>query len=108
DRVSNEMSVSFMEDGRVIAVYQLDTNSPEVVIQTGNSPAGPFHLRKKVWSTPEIYDDVDFYTYNAKAHPHLSPRGKLLISYNVNSFDFANDIKFHPWHLRPRFITVKY
>lgn len=108
DRVSNEMSVSFMEDGRVIAAYQLDTNSPDVVIQVGHSPVGPFHPRKKVWSTPEIYDDVDFYTYNAKAHPHLSQPGELLISYNVNSFDFAADIKAHPWHLRPRFFTVKY
>lgn len=107
-RVSNEMSVSFMEDGRVIAAYQFDTNTPDIMIQVGNTPAGPFHLPKKVWSTPEIYEDVDFYTYNAKAHPHLSKPGELLISYNVNSFDFADDIKKHPHHLRPRFFTVKY
>jgi sialate O-acetylesterase len=108
DRVSNEMSVSFMEDGRVLAVYQLDTNSPEVVMQAAKSPVGPFQLRKKIWSTPEIYDDLDFYTYNAKAHPHLSKPGELLVSYNVNSFDFLPDIKYHPWHLRPRFFTIKY
>ena len=97
-----------MEDGRVIATYQLDTNSPDIMIQVGKTPWGPFQLAKKVWSTPEIYDDVDFYTYNAKAHPHLSKPGELLISYNVNSFDFADDIKKHPHHLRPRFFTVKY
>lgn len=107
-RVSNEMSVSFMEDGRVIAAYQLDTNSPDIMIQAGRSPSGPFQPAKKVWSTPEIYDDLDFYTYNAKAHPHLSKPGELLISYNVNSFDFLNDIKYKPHHLRPRFFTVKY
>lgn len=107
-RVSNEMSVSFMEDGRVIAAYQLDTNSPDIMIQAGKGPAGPFQLAKKVWSTPEIYEDIDFYTYNAKAHPHLSKPGELLISYNVNSFDFLDDIKFKPHHLRPRFFTVKY
>ncbi|MEO6705114.1 MAG: DUF4185 domain-containing protein [Ginsengibacter sp.] len=108
DRVSNEMSVSFMEDGRVIAAYQLDTNSPDIMIQAGKTPSGPFQLPKKVWSTPEIYEDLDFYTYNAKAHPHLSKPGELLISYNVNSFDFLNDIKHKPHHLRPRFFTVKY
>lgn len=107
-RVSNEMSVSFMEDGRVIAVYQLDTNSPEIMIQAGRTPEGPFQPAKKVWSTPEIYEDLDFYTYNAKAHPHLSKPGELLISYNVNSFDFLDDIKYKPHHLRPRFFTVKY
>lgn len=108
NRVSNEMSVSCMEDGRVIAAYQLDTNSPDIMIQVGKSPAGPFQPAKKVWHTPEIYEDLDFYTYNAKAHPHLSNPGELLISYNVNSFDFLDDIKYKPHHLRPRFFTVKY
>lgn len=108
NRVSNEMSVSFMEDGRVIAAYQLDTNSPDIMIQAGRTPAGPFQPAKKVWSTPQVYEDLDFYTYNAKAHPHLSRPGELLISYNVNSFDFADDIKNKPHHLRPRFFTVKY
>ncbi|RNI22672.1 DUF4185 domain-containing protein [Rufibacter latericius] len=107
-RVSNEMGVSFMEDGRVLASYQLDTNSPTVAIQTGQTPAGPFQPAKKIYETPEIYEDLDFYTYNAKAHPHLSKPGELLISYNVNSFDFIADIHKHPHHLRPRFISVKY
>lgn len=108
NRVSNEMSVYFMEDGRVLAVYQLDTNSPDIMIQAGRTPWGPFQPAKKVWSTPEIYDDLDFYTYNAKAHGHLSKPGELLISYNVNSFDFLDDIKYKPHHLRPRYFTVKY
>lgn len=107
-RVSNEMSVSFMEDGRVIAVYQLDTNSPEIVVQVGDSPQGPFYPRKKVWETPEVYDDIDYYTYNAKAFPHLSEPGELLISYNVNSFDFVDNLYEYPHHVHPRFITVKY
>ncbi|WEK34229.1 MAG: DUF4185 domain-containing protein [Candidatus Pseudobacter hemicellulosilyticus] len=108
NRVSNEMSVSFMEDGRVIAAYQLDGDSPDIVIRAGRTPAGPFEPVRKVWSTPEIYEDIDYYTYNAKAHPHLSRPGELLISYNVNSFDFAADIVQHPHHLRPRFFTVTY
>ncbi|WP_194777902.1 DUF4185 domain-containing protein [Pararhodonellum marinum] len=108
NRVSNEMSVSFMEDGRVMAVYQLDTNSPNVAIQVGRTPTGPFQPHKIIYETPEIYEDIDFYTYNAKAHPHLSKPGELLISYNVNSFDFLTDIHKHPHHLRPRFVSFKY
>lgn len=108
NRVSNEMSVSFMEDGRVLAAYQLDTNSPVVAIQAGQTPAGPFQPAKKIYETPQIYEDLDFYTYNAKAHPHLSKPGELLISYNVNSFDFIADIHKHPHHLRPRFVSLKY
>jgi hypothetical protein len=108
NRISNEMSVSFMEDGRVIATYQLDTNSPTVAVQVGKTPYGPFQPPRKIWETPELSEDIDFYTYNAKAHPHLSKPGELLISYNVNSFDFAADIIQHPHHLRPRFIKLKY
>ncbi|MEO6820869.1 MAG: DUF4185 domain-containing protein, partial [Ginsengibacter sp.] len=106
--ISNEMSVSFMEDGRVMAVYQLGGNTPDIVMQVGKTPWGPFQPAKKIWETPEIYEGLDFYTYNAKAHPHLSKPGELLISYNVNSFNFLEDIKYHPYHLRPRFITFKY
>lgn len=108
--VSKEMSVSFMDDGsgRVIAVYQEDSNKPDIYIQVGDTPWGPFYPAKKVWHTPEIYEDIDFYTYNAKAYPHLSRPHELLISYNVNSFNFGKKIVIHPYHLRPRFITVKY
>ncbi|RYD88651.1 MAG: DUF4185 domain-containing protein, partial [Sphingobacteriales bacterium] len=110
EHVSNEMSVSFMNDGsgRVIATYQYDSNKPDIYIAVGASPKGPFFPAKKVWHTPEIYEDIDFYTYNAKAYPHLSKPGELLISYNVNAFDFERKIRIHPHHLRPRFITVKY
>lgn len=108
NRISNEMSVSYMEDGRVIAVYQLDTNSSTVVIQVGQTPTGPFQPYKAIYQTPEVYEDIDFYTYNAKAHPHLSKPGALLISYNVNSFNFLDDIHRHPHHLRPRFIHLNY
>lgn len=57
---------------------------------------------------PEIYEDINFYTYNAKAYPHLSKPGELLISYNVNAFNFEEKFHMYPHHLRPRFITVKY
>lgn len=108
DNISNEMSVSFMADGRVIAAYQLKNANTTVAVAAGATPWGPFQPAKKVWETPEAYDDLDFYTYNAKAHPNLSKPGELLISYNVNSFDFLDDIVKHPYHLRPRFISVKY
>ena len=109
DNISNEMSVSFMPDGRVIAAYQpKSSGTSAVVVAAGATPWGPFQPAKKIWETPESYDDLDFYTYNAKGHPNLSKPGELLISYNVNSFDFLDDIVKHPYHLRPRFISVRY
>ncbi len=105
--VSNEMSLSPISDGRIIMVYQHKTISPDVAIQVGNSPVGPFFPVKKIWNTPEVYEDMDFFTYNAKAYPHLSEEGYLLISYNINSFDFWKDILDKPNLYRPRFIRLK-
>ncbi|WP_210490277.1 hypothetical protein [Rufibacter aurantiacus] len=52
NRVSNEMDVNFMEDGRVLAWYHLDTNSLTVAIQTGQTPVGPFQPAKKITKSP--------------------------------------------------------
>lgn len=109
ERVSNEMSVSFMADGRVMAVFELDTDAPCVAIQVGSTPWGPFHPRKVIYKTPEIFSGVDYYTYNAKAHPHLSDPGTLLVGYNVNVLNnFFGLIKRHPHLYRSRFIRISY
>jgi hypothetical protein len=81
--------------------------STEVAVQLGNSPVGPFFPVKKIWNTEEVFEDMDFFTYNAKGYPHLSEPGYLLISYNINSFDFWNDILDKPNLYRPRFIQIK-
>lgn len=78
-----------------------------MAIQIGDSPVGPFGPMQKIWHTEEINEDEDFFTYNSKAHPHLSPAGSVLISYNVNSFDFSNDIVDKPHLYRPRFILLR-
>ena len=98
-----------MDDGsgRVIATYQ-KSNTSSIFVSVGGSPQGPFFPEKKVWDTPETYDDIDFYTYNAKAYPSLSNPGELLISYNINSVDFIPDLKKHPNLYRPRFIKLKF
>ncbi len=105
--LSNEFSISPTADGRFILAYQFSGMSNEVAVQYGSSPVGPFFPVRKVWNTAEVYEDLDFFTYNAKGYPHLSRPGHLLISYNINSFDFWNDILDKPNLYRPRFIEVK-
>ena len=78
-------------------------------MRLGASPVGP-------WGPPfQVYDvsgdlepDKDIFPYNAKAHPVLSEPGELLISYNVNSFDFFNDVLTYPNLYRPRFMRLIY
>ncbi|RJP72868.1 MAG: DUF4185 domain-containing protein [Candidatus Abyssobacteria bacterium SURF_17] len=106
DRISSEFSVSPLPDGRFILVFQLDTLSRFVAIRIGASPVGPFGGFKKIWNCPEPDFDPDIYTYNAKAHPHLSQPNELLISYNVNSFAFGDHFTYADIY-RPRFIRIR-
>jgi hypothetical protein len=102
--VSNELSVTPLDDGRFLLVFQVLGISDKVGIMIGASPVGPFSEIQEIYRTPEIDDDL--LPYNAKAHPALSKPGELLISYNTITFDFWNDIKDDAHIYRPRFIRM--
>lgn len=106
-RVSSECSVSPLPNGKYILVYQEDTLGPWVSCKIGDSPVGPFGPAIHLWYCDEVDTIPGAFVYNAKAHPHLSKPGELLISYNVNSGDFwyhfENSDVYHP-----RFIRVRY
>lgn len=105
--VSNELSVSVLPDGRYALVFQLSGMSPTVGLRIGKTPYGPFGPVIALWDCDES-QQKNYITYNAKAHPTLSAPGELLISYNVNAFDFMNEINANPHLYRPRFIRVKF
>lgn len=107
DRASNELSVTPLPDGRYALVFQTDGIGTTVGLRIGLAPAGPFGPIKELWDCPEV-KQKNFFVYNAKAHANLSEKGELLISYNVNSFDFLTDIQKTPNLYRPRFIRVKF
>lgn len=106
ERLSSGFSVSPLADGRFACVFQLDGIGEHVALRIGESPVGPFGPVRKIWKPPELEMDEDIFCYNAKAHPHLSPPGQLLISYNVNSFDFGDHFRNADIY-RPRFIRVR-
>ncbi len=106
--VSNELSVSPLPDGRYVLVFQLNGMSSTVAMCLGASPVGPFGPAIKLYECPEGKENKNYFTYNAKAHPSLSKPGELLISYNVNSFDFPNELQKNPNLYRPRFIKLKF
>ncbi|HRH61548.1 MAG TPA: DUF4185 domain-containing protein, partial [Chitinophagaceae bacterium] len=107
DRASNEMSVTPLPDGRYAMVFQTDGLGNSVGLRLGLTPHGPFGNIIKLWDCTEQKGGKNFIVYNAKVHSNLSKPGELLISYNVGSFDFWNDIKVHSNFYRPRFIRVK-
>ncbi|MDF2382708.1 DUF4185 domain-containing protein [Nostoc ellipsosporum NOK] len=109
DQSSNEMSVSPLGDGRYIMVFQRSGVSPKVAIRLGASPYGPFGPIIDIYDvSSDLRESPNFFPYNAKAHPVLSKPGELLISYNINSFKFFEEIGDFPHLYRPRFIRLKY
>lgn len=107
ERVSDELSLSPLPDGRYALVFQTDVWG-SVGLRLAKTPYGPFGPVIKIWDCKEALTGKDYFAYNAKAHPNLSKPGELLISFNVNSFNFFNDIKSDPNLYRPRFIRLKF
>ncbi|MDL4819151.1 DUF5005 domain-containing protein [Actinomadura opuntiae] len=111
--VANEYSVTRM--GRAYTLITQDTTekfSTKIVAYFSCSSQGPFTGKTTVYSTPETgangsYGNPNIFTYNAHAHPELSRRGSLVVSYNVNSFvntDHYKNVTIY----RPRFIDLKF
>jgi hypothetical protein len=106
--VSNELSLTALPDGRYALVFQVDGMSTSVGMRIGATPFGPFGPIIKLWDCKVDLTEKTYLVYNAKAHPSLSKPGELLISYNINSTDFINDLNVHPDLYRPRFIRVRF
>jgi hypothetical protein len=102
NNISQEFSVSPIGDNQFIAVFQ---SGSQVAIRLGESPVGPFGVLQNLYDCPEVLEDPDIFVYNAKAHPHLSQSDQLLISYNVNTFDFLDHFTDAGIY-RPRFISM--
>lgn len=107
DRVSNEVSLTPMKDGRYLLVFQADGIGERTSIRIGDSPIGSFGPLQPIWHVPELSEPPGIIPYNAKAHPVLSDENRLLISYNTISFDYFNDILKYPHMYRPRFFWLE-
>lgn len=107
--VSCEMSLSpyfgSLHKGKYIFVYQELVNSPVVCCRIADSPAGPFHAPVRLYECPEPAGGRSVYTYNAKGHPHLSPKGSLLVSYNVNACNWDVNMRDASIY-SPRFLHI--
>ncbi len=115
--VSNEFSVSYMESGAFAGKYVMNftnfTITTSLALATADTPYGTFNNstdKLYIYDCPQTYKilekngDSGIYTYNSKAHPHLSKNGELLISYNVNSYNFDDRTSFE--YLHPYFVTL--
>jgi hypothetical protein len=100
--VSSDYSVLRHGD-RYVLITQRDGFSPQIVRYEADQPTGPWKNETLLYCTPESGGNL--FTYNALAHPEFTGARGLLISYNVNSFEFI-DIFTNADNYRPRFIRV--
>lgn len=107
--VANEFSVTKIRGGYLLVT--MDTSPDlflegwrEIVAYFACRPEGPWRDRTTLYVTPEA-GSGRLFTYNAHAHPEFTRGGGLLISYNVNSFDFQ-DLFRNVDNYRPRFVRA--
>lgn len=109
--VSCEMSVSLLNSGphqgKFMAVFTYDTDTPYIAVSMASSPVGPFSDPQIIYKTSEKERfKSTTYTYNAKAHPHLSKATDILVSYNTNTYNYDHNMSDARIY-RPRFIRLK-
>ncbi|MFC4599902.1 DUF4185 domain-containing protein [Cohnella hongkongensis] len=109
--VSSELSVSPVVggplDGKyVLVIQQGGVSGNRVALSVGDGPAGPFGPYVPLHACAEPEQGRGIYSYNAKAHPHLSPPGELLASYNVNTTSMDVHMAFGSIY-RPRFLRIR-
>ena len=112
--ISREYSVTPIpvgpKAGKYIAVFMDQCVSGDIAYAIADTPYGPFGETVRFYRVPEAGETVQdaqgkedtVFTYNAKAHPHLSEGSRLLISYNTNVWNGDNT----PYCYHPRFIWL--
>jgi hypothetical protein len=108
DGLVSEFSVTPIElagKSRYVMIQSQPLFGKQILARTADAPDAHWSEGHPVYQVTSIDADRDYFTYAAKAHPHLSAGSKLLVSYMINSHNFAkmvNDANVY----RPRFVEV--
>ena len=100
--VSEQFSV-FKDNGKYYMLTQHHIFGNEIYLYSSDTPVGPWENKTIVYCTPETEGDI--FTYNAFVHPQFTEDGALLISYNINSFNFS-DLAKSADNYRPYFARI--
>ncbi len=106
--VSPELSVTYLDEGIHVGEYMLvvmkNTTSGLISLSYSDTPYGPWTELETVYIASAIRNLPGAFAYNAKLHPHLSEKGKYLVSYNVNTTSLTVMTNGEIYH--PRFIWL--
>ncbi|MGM9740687.1 MAG: DUF5005 domain-containing protein [Candidatus Cryptobacteroides sp.] len=103
--VSSQFNV-FKLDGKYVLLTQDKTfNSGKIYTFTSSNPWGPWSNRTLIYDIPDL-GNSNWFTYNAMGHPQFKKDGMILVSFNVNTWEFSeqfSDVSSY----RPRFFWVE-
>jgi hypothetical protein len=106
DGLGTEFSVGYYSGlKKYLLVTTENALSDRITGRFADSPEGPWSEAAVLYTCPEMKADRRAFTYAGKAHPHLSSDRDVVITYAVNSYDFApviNNAELY-W---PRFVRV--
>jgi len=100
---ASDMFSVIKDGGKYYLITQEIIFGDRIFVYESDTPVGPWLNQKTLYCTPESGGDI--FTYNSFVHPELSEEGELVISYNINSFDFS-DLFENADNYRPKFIRV--
>jgi len=99
---------SVQQVGTQYVLVTQDSNlifDPQMVAYTATSPTGPWTGPTVLYTAPEPAPGSATIVYDAQLHPSLAATGKLLMSYNVNSLTYADNLADARLY-RPRFVEI--
>lgn len=88
-----------------VYITQMDSFSRDICSFTSETPYGPWENKSLLYTTPILAENDNLITYNAIAHPQFMKDGRILVSYNMNSFVLSDHFRNADIY-RPRFIWV--
>ncbi|MFD1321868.1 phospholipase A2 [Micromonospora sonneratiae] len=104
--VGTSYAVQQVGDHYVLTTQENNVSfNPQFVAYTAPSPTGPFSGPIDLFTAPEQGPGTSAFVYTARLHPELARSGKLLMSYDVNSFK-AEDNLADARLYRPRFVEL--
>jgi GNAT superfamily N-acetyltransferase len=107
DGLATEFSVSRVPGSKsYVAVYTENGLGDRIVGRFSKAPEGPWCDPVLLYTCPEMEKDKGVFSYGAKAHPWAVTGNELVVSYCVNTWEFARLFQEEEVY-RPKFVRIE-
>jgi hypothetical protein len=104
--VSEQFNVIKINEKYILVTQDRTKNVKDVYSFISDKPEGNFYHEKLIFTVNEPnYDKKKMMTYNTMVHPQYIKDGKILMCYNVNTWDFFSHYKDASLY-KPRFFWL--